>query len=429
MFLKRWLQKVKNRLDNRYELFHILDLGCFNMKLSLMELDRHTNLGVILDIVEASYPNLTILLQKGGKDLIQLSNHIKNLFFKLQKPKNKSKSKHFIIGLSSELISGASFSNTYTREDSNSQIDVREIKNVIHNLLLRAHEDIRRKFASESGYTETEVILVNTTIQKLLIDGQVTLNPIGKIGKEIFVSLFNAYAPNFYKDAMEQIAEDLKFNSYHLVHTPYAVFSSLKRTKKPEVDMQGLIIDIGGKTTRVTLVKKGKIEDIRNFSFGGVSFTRRIANDLKLSEQEAENIKLKYSNYNVSQNTRTIIDKLLESDMSLFLNGLELILKDFSQTSLLPGEIFLCGGGGNIDVIDAIIKKRSWRKDLSFTNPPTLYKLDTDSLTSIKFADNLPTDSRLVSMAALADYAVHISTTPPNILDKILHRTVSLINE
>ena len=425
--MKKIIQKIKNRIDNNYDFFYILDLGRFSIKASLMELYKKTNSSLILDVVEASYPNLSILSEMNAEDLSQLSNTIKGLFLRLKKPNNKSKNKYLIIGLSSELVSGASCSNIYTREDPSSQIDTREVKNMIHNLMLRAYEDIRRKFTIESGYSETEVVLINTAIQKLQVDGQNTTDPIGKTGKEIFVSLFNAYAPSFYKNAIEQVARDLKFNSYNLVYTPYAIFSALKKIKKVDGDLQGLIIDIGGKTTRVILVKKGRIEEMRNFSFGGASFTRRIAHYLNLPESEAENIKLKYNNCNVSKNVRLFIDKLLQNDVLLFLNGLELILKDFSQASLLPGEIFLCGGGGNVGVIDAIIKKRSWRKDLSFTTQPILRRLDANDITGIKFAGNLSTNSHLVSIAALADYVVYTIATEQNILDKILYRTSNLV--
>ena len=160
--MKKIIQKIKNRIDNNHDFFYILDLGRFSIKASLMELYKKTNSSLILDVVEASYPNLSILSEMNAEDLSQLSNTIKGLFLRLKKPNNKSKNKSLIIGLSSELVSGASCSNIYTREDPSSQIDTREVKNMIHNLMLRAYEDIRRKFTIESGYSETEVVLLPT---------------------------------------------------------------------------------------------------------------------------------------------------------------------------------------------------------------------------------------------------------------------------
>lgn len=422
---KEIFEKIKDRLDHRYDHFYILDFGRFSIKAALMELDKKEKKACILDVVEASYPNLKIFPERKNCDLTEITHLIKDLFNKFKKPEHKIKKKTLIIGLSSELVGGYNFSQVYTRENQSTPIDLREIENIIHNLELRAYENIRKKFVIESGYAETEVILINPIIQKFQLDGQNISEPIGEKGKEIFISIFNAYAPIFYKNAIEQIARDLKFNLYKIIYTPYAVFSTLKRQTKNE--LQGLIIDIGGGTTRITLVRKGRIEDIRHFSFGGISFTKRLASHLNVSEHEAENIKIKYSDKKVSTSVKKIIDHIIRREVDLFLKGLELALKDFSPTTLLPEQIYLYGGGRNDAVIDGIIKKRKWKKDLSFSRSPNLNFIKPEDSNRVNFSNILIADFRLVDIAAIADSVVEDFEQNTTVIEKTLSRINNLL--
>jgi len=425
--MKKIIQKIKSKLDNSYEHFYILDLGNFSVKAALLEVDKNTNEGTILDITQSPYPiDLPKVGDKKTEELKGLVDVIKNLFADLKKPKNKSKTKKLIIGLSSELIGGSNYSNVYTREKPDHPVDEREVKNMIHNMLLRAYEDIRHKFTTESGYAETGVVLINPTIQKLQIDGKDTQDPIGDKGKEIFASLFSAYAPNFHKEVVDRLSKELGFATYELIYVPHAVFCALNKIKK---DLHGLIVDMGGRSTRVVLAKKGKIENIKLFSFGGVSFTKRIAGAFEISDEEAESVKLRYINGDVSKQAKVFIDKLLQTELDLFLGGFELVLKDFSQAAFLPSDIYLYGGGGSITIMDAIIRKRDWKRDLIFPEKLKLHRVDVDYIKNVNFADNLKVGPQHVSIVALADYAQDTYQQQSNVVNKILHRTLNLVNE
>jgi len=425
MFFKHRLQKVKNYFEKRYEHFYILDFGRFSIKAALMERDRKEMDARIVDIVEVSYPALTIFPEKKDCDLSEVHNVIKDLFSSLKKTKNRIRDKKLVIGLSSELINGLNYAQIFTRENPNTPIDIGDIKNMIHKLELRAYEEIRKRFMEESGYAETDVILINPTIQKLQIDGKNVSDLISKEGKEILVSIFNAYAPSFYKDAIEGIAKNLKFNTYDLIYTPYAVFSALKKQK--DADMHGLLVDIGGGTTRVTLARRGRIEDIKYFSFGGNSFTGRIANHFNVPESEAENIKIKYCDRKLSSDATKSLDGLLQKELNIFLSGLEMVLRDFSHTTILPSDIYLYGGGGTVGLMDAIIKKKSWKKDLIFSDSPKLHRINLDTLSSIKFFDIKISDPRLISIAGISDYILDNIAKSQTVTEKTLTRIFNLV--
>ena len=149
MFFKHRVQKVKNYFEKRYEHFYILDFGRFSIKAALMERDRKEMDAHIVDIVEVSYPALTIFPEKKDCDLSEVHNVIKDLFSSLKKTKNRIRDKKLVIGLSSELINGLNYAQIFTRENPNTPIDIGDIKNMIHKLELRAYEEIRKRFMEE----------------------------------------------------------------------------------------------------------------------------------------------------------------------------------------------------------------------------------------------------------------------------------------
>ncbi|MEX0877946.1 MAG: cell division FtsA domain-containing protein [Candidatus Spechtbacterales bacterium] len=429
--MKKLLRKpkfFKYLFSKKYENLYVLDLGRSSVKLALVEINKQSKEATILRVAEELHTHNT-----GATDEVehikQITSTVKRAFdsiFSGRKARS-GRTKDIVIGLASEMVYGHNFSYIYKRENPEAKIDLRELKNAIHNAELKAYEDIRRRFVVDSGYSETDVLLINSSIQDVRIDGYKVTNPIGFDGEELYISVFNAYLPIFYKNIFDEVARQLKFNLTSLIYEPYAVFSALRR--KHGEEFEGIIIDIGGKTTRVSLARKGKFEDIRTFSFGGESFTRRIASHFEIGFWEAENIKLRYSNGNLSGNALGVVEDILQGEISLFLSALEMILKEFSRTTLLPGEIFVHGGGGHIPLIDDIIRKRKWKRELSFLKPPKIHILDPAMFENIKIDESVNSHSQLVSVAGIADHLLHISIEKDTLLTKTLSRMVKLIQD
>lgn len=418
------LQLIKDFVGKKSEYFYLLDFGHFSIKVAFLELNKHTKELNILEITEEIHPR-----HKGiAGDVIDIEYFTltaKRALKKLKNPRAKSKVKNLLIGVASEIIYGQNFSYISKRENPDIKIDMREFKNVVHNAEIKAYEDIRKKFVMKSGYKETDVSLINYKIQEIRVDGYRVPNPIDFSGEELFVSIFNAYLPIFYKKLFEDTANQLGFNFLGLVYEPYAVFSAM--IKIYGKDFEGIIIDIGCKTTRVSLVRKGRLEEVKAFSFGGESFTQKIASHFTIGFWEAENIKIRYSQNKLSESAKLVIEELLRNELSIFLSGLEMILSDFSRANLLPGDIFLHGGGGDMPLIDAIIRKRNWKKDLSFLNSPKIYRLNLKIFKNITVSNSSITEAQIISLLGLADDLLNSLTQQSTLFDKTLNRVVKLI--
>jgi len=329
-----------------------------------------------------------------------------------------------VIGLSSEMVYGDSTSYLYKREDPNEPIDMREIKNIFHKAELRAYENIRKKFNEETGFSEDQVHLIDATIQAIKLDDRKVIDPIGKTGEELQINIFNAYLPTFYKKFFEDLSQRLNMRLASMVYEPYALSDALIQHENPELD--AVVLDVGGRTTSVSLLRHGRLEAIKTFSFGGESFTRRIASELKLSALSAEGVKRRYSASILSKNAQKSLNQMLRPELSMFLNALELILKEFSQINLLPGRIYVHGGGGALPLISLSMRRKNWRRNISFIGPTRAQALIGDEFKTA-LSPQLSFHPQLVSVMALADHTLRHYCGRYNDLSRVLRRMVNII--
>ncbi|MDX1608099.1 MAG: hypothetical protein R3251_02725, partial [Candidatus Spechtbacterales bacterium] len=189
----------------KYEYFYILDFGRSSIKLAILEINKADKQAKILEVHDEPHAH-HIGAAEGVEHVEQVAVTIGKVMEKLKNAKN-NRAKDVVIGLASEMVYGHSFSYIHKRENSGAKIDLRELKNAIHNAELKAYEDIRKKFVTDSGYSETDVALINSYIQEMRIDGYRVANPLGFEGGELFISVFNAYLPSFYKKMFEDTAE------------------------------------------------------------------------------------------------------------------------------------------------------------------------------------------------------------------------------
>ena len=418
------IKSKKYLLGNRYEHFYILDFGHYSIKLALFEIDKQNNTGKFIDFSEAVHSKHVV--SEGSADFENILATSRKAFSRI-KPNRREKKKHLVVGVASEIAYGHSFTYVHKREHPKKKIDPVEVKNAIHNAEQRAYEDIRKKFSAESGYSETEVSLINSAIQSIKVDGYEVSNPEGKNGEELQLSIFNAYLPAFYKKIFDDLAEYLKIPMFSIVYEPFSVFESLKKRKKEA--LEALIIDVGGRTTRVSLARKGRLEDVKTFSFGGESLTHRIAAHLKVGFWEAEGIKGRYASNRLGESALSVVAGILQTELEIFLRALSMILKEFSHTTLLPSTIYLYGAGGSVPLFDSIMQKRKWKEDLSFLTQPKIYRLKLDMFENIETKNKIPPASKWFSVFSMADFVLDSINNHETSASKTLNRMAKLIEK
>ncbi|MBI4994770.1 pilus assembly protein PilM [Candidatus Peregrinibacteria bacterium] len=329
-----------------------------------------------------------------------------------------------IIGIAGELVKGVTSRNTYIRKEPHTKIDLGELKNIIHKIQWKSFEETRGQLAYETGYNEIDIKLVNAAIVDVRIDGYRVTNPIGFQGKEVQISIFNAFAPLVHYGALQTIAAELDLNLLTITAEPYAVARCLEN-ENPD-PLNAIFIDIGGGTTDIAIVRNGSLEGTKMFTLGGRAFTKRIASHLNISFNEAEEIKLAYSFGKLEKQSEKIVREAMESDAEVWLSGVAFTLSEFYNLDLLPPQILLCGGGCHLPEIKEALKTKTWTKELPFPAFPSISILNPKQIRNVRDTTKLLTNPEDITPMALANIGLGL-VNEEYLMTKILKKVVRLM--
>lgn len=265
---------------------------------------------------------------------------------------------------------------------------------------------------------------MNAAIVDVKIDGFRVANPIGFQGKEVQMSVFNAFAPLVHFGALQTIAAELGYDLLAITAEPYAVARCLGF--EDGGTFSGIFIDIGGGTTDIAIVREGSIEGTKMFTLGGRTFTKRLSQSLNISFQEAEEIKLAYSSGRLEKQSHKIVRDAMKSDCEVWLSGVALTLSEFHEIDSLPSRILLCGGGSHLPEIKESLELRDWSKNLPFSRKPQVSFIHPKHVTNILDKTALLRDQQDITPMALANLALDLAGEE-RVLSKILRKVVGLM--
>jgi cell division protein FtsA len=205
-----------------------------------------------------------------------------------------------------------------------------------------------------------------------------------------------------------------------VVAEPYAV----ARVLDSEQVRQGgaLFIDVGGGTTDVALVRQGGIEGTRMFALGGRAFTKSIADRLELPFPRAEALKVDYAR-GIAGDREVAVREIVADDVAVWAAGVELVMEELAAGDLLPGRIYLCGGGSRLPEIADALRGEAFAKRLPFARPPEVAILAPEQIETIRDDTRLLEDQQDVTPMGLAYQAIELGNAT-NPLDASLRRVV-----
>ncbi len=333
------------------------------------------------------------------------------------------KTEKMILGISGELVKGATITTSYIRRDASSKIDLAELKNIVHKIQWRAFDQVRSQLADETGYNEIDVKLVNAAIVDVRIDGYKVTNPIGFQGKEVTLSVFNAFAPLVHYGALQTIAAEIDKELLAIAAEPYALTRCLSHEDGGQFG--GIFIDVGSGTTDIAVVRDGTVEGTKMFTLGGRTFTKRLSQNLNISFKDAEEIKLLYSEDKLERQSHKIVRESMKSDCDVWLSGVVLTLESFELDSL-PSKILLSGGGAHLPEIKETLESREWVKSLPFSRKPQVTFMHPKMITNLIDETKLLRDQQDIVPMALANLGLSF-ITEEQLLSKVLKKVVRLM--
>lgn len=310
-----------------------------------------------------------------------------------------------VLGIAGELVKGFTITHSQERRRPDQPIGEGELQRLIDGVQREALQEAERSITWETGLPQVDVRLVHAAITSASIDGYPLTNPVGFQGRHVSISIFNAFAPLVHLGALQSVAAQLDLELLEIVAEPYAVARVLGSEQVRQAG--ALFIDVGGGTTDVALVRQGGIEGTRMFALGGRAFTKSLADRLDLPFPRAEELKVDYAR-GLPVDDRDAVATIIADDIRVWTAGVELVMEELSGGELLPGRIYLCGGGSRLpEIREALAAERFW-KQLPFARPPAVDIMEPGQIESITDATKLLVDQQDVTPLGLAYQAIEL---------------------
>ena len=325
-----------------------------------------------------------------------------------------------VIGIAGELVKGFTTVHDQQRVKADAPITEAELGKLIEGVQRQAMREAERSVTWETGLQSVDVRLVHAAVVGAWIDGYAVTNPIGFQGRNVRIAIFDAFAPLVHLGALQTVAAKLDLELIAVVAEPYAV----ARVLDSEQVRQGgaLFVDVGGGTTDVALVRQGGIEGTRMFALGGRAFTKSIADRLELPFPRAEALKVDYAR-GIAGDREAAVREIVDDDVAVWAAGVELVMEELAAGDLLPGRIYLCGGGSRLPEIRDALADPSFAAQLPFARPPEVTILAPEQIETVRDETRLLEDQQDVTPMGLAYQAIELGSSQ-NPLDASLRRVI-----
>ncbi|MDI6777814.1 MAG: cell division FtsA domain-containing protein [Patescibacteria group bacterium] len=400
-----------------------LDIGTEVVKALIFKVDEESEKGIVIGV--GRFRQRLGDMQSGAvSDISGVVNSCEEAIAKAEEMAGVRRVEQSILGIAGELVKGSTTTVHYERLKPDIRIDLPELKNIVQKVQWKAFDRIRQQLAWETGHSEIDVKLINAAIVDVRIDGYRVTNPLGFQGRDVSIGVFNAYAPMVHLGALQKIAEELGLDLLSIAAEPYAVARSMGLENT--VDFSAIFVDIGGGTTDIAVVRNGGLEGTKMFALGGRAFTKRLAQELNINFEEAEQLKIRYGRGELGKDVSVRISNLLTEDCQVWLDGVELSLSEFSETDLLPSKILLCGGGSALPGIREALIGKEWFKNLPFSKKPSVNFLQPKDVANIHDKTGLLRDPQDVTPMGLANLALDL-VGEEKVLSSMLRRAVKMM--
>jgi len=305
-----------------------------------------------------------------------------------------------LLGIAGELVKGVTIIADYSREEPDVKIEQKEIDEVITSIKEYSFNQAINDISEETGIETKRLQEINTKINATYIDGVQVDHPLGMTGENISYRVFSTFAPSLHLNSLKEIASQLGLEILSIEVEPYAIARAVKDAKSEK--FSAVIIDIGGGTTDIAVVDRGSVIATKMFAYGGKVFTKRISNKLKVQIEDAEKIKIDYSNGAVNETQSRAIREMLTKDCLVWAQGVELSLSEIEDIDSYPTVFYLCGGGSGLPEIKESLQEYAWLQTLPFAKHPKIEYLYPKQLEDINDVSRSITGPEDIAPLALA---------------------------
>jgi len=301
-----------------------------------------------------------------------------------------------IVGLSGPYIKEHITTAWHRRLKPNKKIKDGEWEDIVDRFRSQAQEN--------TPESDTDLRLAHSSLVNTSIDEQRVQSVVGQKGEYLEAQIFRTFAPREHLQALTEISERVNIPMVGTVSDAFST-AQLIAGRYPRADF--LLIDVGSTSTTISRIEDGLIQKTTYFSIGGLSFTRRIAQELDTSFVEAESIKVQYSMAHLSKKVSHKLAELLKEDIRMWLEGVEVGMQMLTRKrrDTLPPVVLLHGGSSNLIGIKEALEFDQWCENLPFERRPKIGLFRPNQLPVISDYTGSASDPLYTNVIALASIA------------------------
>ena len=276
-----------------------------------------------------------------------------------------------VIGFSHPQIRGASRSARLTRRSPKTPISTSEMGRLVGKVQENTRHAAEEMIRAETGNPDTKVAMMNSLVSNITVDGVEVENPVGLRGEKLSFSVYTLFAPALYLALVQRLATEMALELTSVVGASFA----LQLLAESQDIKDGIVIDIGERTTDILTLENGAPINSLTVSLGGAMITKAIKDEFEVGTASAEKLKTYMADTRLPDGPREHLAETVAQATDKYLAILKITLGDLPKTIRSSPNIYLAGGGAELTTLQEQMALSPWWRGY-FINRPTVHLLD-----------------------------------------------------
>ncbi len=250
------------------------------------------------------------------------------------------------------------------RTDPKKPIREGELDRILQEVEQRVHPAAEKKAILKLGPTKEEnstPLRLKVKSNNFYLDGKSLSSPLEFSGRELRLTFSEEFCSREEKEILEELAANLGLEVFHWSSPALSAISFLRNFYP-----RGIIVDIGGNFTEVTLFYPEQIEGGAGFNWGSEHLNWLLMREFDLTLDQSEKLKQAWADNKLERDKENQLKGILKYWLQILFLGLEEALGDLASGQSLPEHFLLCGGGSFIPHLRSAFLAYPWNKNLNF---------------------------------------------------------------
>ncbi len=316
-----------------------------------------------------------------------------------------------LVGLPASRLRGQAWPIEHRRSRPDRPVDEEELETLLLRALRLAVNRLCGDREEGSGW-----LLVDAAPVALDVDGRGVTDPVGFRGQEIGAMVFASLVRVEVLETWRLVARELEFSTLTLAAAPLALAAGLPVP-------QGILVDIGGRTTDLIWCRGGRPVMLDSLPIGGAELTHSLVQKWRLPGDRAERLKHGYADGILVPEARAQVREVLWPTLQSWYEQMEAVLARMNQDQPLPQHLVLLGGGSALPEMAEAVRSLAWSQRLHFARYPQVSRLGPTRVPGVVNRTNLGRGMGDVPALALAGWAAR-QNQPPGRPERVLSELV-----